>query len=55
MSKTVSAVFSEDTEDKLQEIKDAFSEDSTSHVLRRIIDEYYQDKNSYHYLKNGNN
>lgn len=55
MSKTVSVILKPQTESKLEEIEDEFNESSRSHAIRRIIKEYYDGKNSYQYLTDGNN
>jgi len=55
MSKTISVILQPNTEEKLEEIEDEFNESSRSHVIRRIIKEYYDGKNSYKYLTDDDN
>jgi len=55
MSKTISVILQPNTEKKLEEIEDEFNENSRSHVIRRIIKEYYDGKNSYKYLTDDDN
>lgn len=54
MAKAKSLSLDENTEQQLEEIEDVITESGTSAVIRRIVDEYYQGKNTFHYLQDNN-